>query len=268
MRLSQVHPVFYHIRVWQMRLERDLIDLGRRRCLAGECSLDTLPNMVMEHRSTLRKRLGDTDPQLQENKITNLRIALGTMNGITIRPGQVFSFWRCVGNPTADRGYLDGLELSDQGVGKGVGGGLCQLANLLYWMALHTPLEVVEHHHHSFDAFPDDGRVLPFGSGASVFYNYVDLRLHNNTDQTFQFRIWLTELHLHGSVHTERELPQSCRIEERKHRFVRQGEQIYRENEIWRIVTDRATGDTTEELVTRNHSEVRYQVDERLVETR
>ncbi|MFJ8513275.1 VanW family protein [Lysinibacillus xylanilyticus] len=47
----------------------------------------------------------------------------------------------------------------------GVGGGICQLANLLYWMALHTPLIVTERHHHSFDPFPDSGRTLPFGSG-------------------------------------------------------------------------------------------------------
>ena len=44
-----------------------------------------------------------------------------------------------------------------------IGGGICQLANLLYWMALHTPLEVIERHHHSFDPFPDSGRTLPFG---------------------------------------------------------------------------------------------------------
>nr|WP_241774663.1 MULTISPECIES: VanW family protein [Lysinibacillus] len=28
----------------------------------------------------------------------------------------------------------------------GIGGGICQLANLLYWMALHTPLIVTERH--------------------------------------------------------------------------------------------------------------------------
>ncbi len=267
MRLSQIHPIFYHIRVWQKRLERDLHDRGLRQRLARERSTATLPCAVMEHRSTLRKRLGETDPQLQENKITNLRIALATMDGIIILPGQIFSFWGCVGNPTADKGYLDGLELSDQGIGQGVGGGLCQLANLLYWMALHTPLQVVEHHHHSFDAFPDDGRVLPFGSGASVFYNYVDLRLQNATDQAFQLRIWLTDHHLCGSVHNEHELGCSYRVEEHGHRFVRQGVQIYRENEIWRIMTDKATGTVVQEqLIARNHSEVRYQVDERLVE--
>jgi vancomycin resistance protein YoaR len=35
------------------------------------------------------------------------------------------------------------------------------------------------------------GRVLPFASGATVMYNYKDLRLHNPTNQTFQLRLWL-----------------------------------------------------------------------------
>jgi vancomycin resistance protein VanW len=42
-------------------------------------------------------------------------------------------------------------------------------------MAIHSPLVVVERSNHSFDPFPDDGRGLPFGSGAEIFYNYIDL---------------------------------------------------------------------------------------------
>ena len=35
----------------------------------------------------------------------------------------------------------------------GIGGGLCQLSNLIYWMTLHTPLTVTERYRHSFDVF-------------------------------------------------------------------------------------------------------------------
>lgn len=48
------------------------------------------------------------------------------------------------------------MQLSRGEVVRGVGGGLCQLANLLYWMSLHTPLEIAERHQHSFDPFPDE----------------------------------------------------------------------------------------------------------------
>ena len=87
------------------------------------------------------------------------------------------------------------------------GGGICQLANLLYWMTLHTPLVVTERHHHSFDPFPDSGRTLPFGSGASVYYNYVDLRMYNPTSHSFQIKVWLTDKHLKGAIFSNEEMP-------------------------------------------------------------
>jgi vancomycin resistance protein VanW len=59
----------------------------------------------------------------------------------------------------------------------GIGGGLCQIANLLKWLAIHSPLTVTERHHHSFEPFLDDRRVLPFGSGATIFYNYGDFQV-------------------------------------------------------------------------------------------
>ena len=70
----------------------------------------------------------------------------------------------------------------------GVGGGICQLANLVHWMVLHSQLTVVERSEHSFDPFPDKGRVLPWGVGCSIVYNYVDLVVRNDTDHTFQLR--------------------------------------------------------------------------------
>ena len=59
----------------------------------------------------------------------------------------------------------------------GIGGGLCQLSNLIYWMTLHTPLTVTERYRHSFDVFPDSRRTQPFGSGATCSYNYLDLQI-------------------------------------------------------------------------------------------
>jgi vancomycin resistance protein YoaR len=71
----------------------------------------------------------------------------------------------------------------------------------------------------AFDPFPDENRTLPFGSGAGVFYNYIDLRFSNPTEQTFQFRVWLTEDHLKGAVYTDPEPEHSYHVFERNHRF-------------------------------------------------
>ena len=80
--------------------------------------------------------------KLQHNKITNLKLAIAKINGIIIQPGETFSVWKLVGRPTKQNGYLPGLTFSNGQLGEGIGGGLCQLGNLLYWMAIHTQLTV------------------------------------------------------------------------------------------------------------------------------
>jgi vancomycin resistance protein VanW len=258
-RLSEIHPIFYHTRIKQKRLFRQMADLRKRTRFATEQSAGQSPFTCKRHQSLLRRKLGNSDPQLQENKIANLKIACPTIDGILIKPQETFSFWRQLGEASAEKGYLEGMQLSRGEVVRGVGGGLCQLANLLYWMALHTPLAVVERHHHSFDPFPDENRTLPFGSGAGVFYNYIDLRFYNPTDLTFQIKVWLTENHLKGAIFSDRQTPHTYHVFERNHRFLQNGGKTYRENEIWREIVDRRSGNKlTEELLVKNSAEVKY----------
>jgi vancomycin resistance protein VanW len=259
MRLSEIHPAIYNTRIWQQRAARRLSDLAVK--FAKEKSNENLDFTCKKHQSLLRRKLGDSDPQLQENKVVNLKIACPTIDGVLIKPSETFSFWRLVGEATAEKGYLEGMQLSRGEVVRGVGGGLCQLSNLLYWMALHTPLEVVERHHHSFDPFPDENRVLPFGSGCGVFYNYIDLRFFNPTNLTFQIKVWLTDEHLKGSIMSSTETQYSYHVFEKDHRFIEHNRRTYRENEIWRTVIDRRTGDKIrDELITKNHAEIKYKL--------
>jgi len=75
-------------------------------------------------------------------------------------------------------------------------------------------------------------------------------------------------LQLHGSISTDRAWPYAYHVEERGHRFVRGPDgAIYRDNELWRRVVDRRTGETVEcNLVTRNHALVAYPVPGELLE--
>ena len=104
-------------------------------------------------------------------------------NGTVVNPGEVFSFWRAVGNPTKRKGSEKGLVISRSGFVADYGGGLCQMANMIHWLVLNSPLTVTELHHHSDALFPDDRRRVPFGTGTSVCYNNIDYRFRNDTDQ-------------------------------------------------------------------------------------
>lgn len=260
-RLSELHPFVYKTRIMQKRLFRTVGDLTANVRFANKLSADDLAFTSKKHQSLLRRRLGNSDPVLQENKIENLKIACPTIDGVLIRPGETFSFWRLVGEATLNKGYCEGMQLSRGKVVRGVGGGLCQLANLLYWMALHTPLKIAERHHHSFDPFPDENRTLPFGSGAGVFFNYIDLRFFNPTKDTFQIRVWLTDKHLKGAVFCDKDPQYSYHVFEKEHRFLHLDGKNFRENEIWRDVIDKRTGDTvSSEMLVKNFAEVKYEL--------
>ncbi len=261
--LSSVSPVLYRTSVFLRRQKRILQwYLGRDR-YALRKSEDVLPEMVVSHSSILMRELAGTDRSLQRNKVTSLKTAAALIDSVIINPGEVFSFWRLVGKPVEKRGFLPGLQLSFGHLVSMVGGGLCQFSNLLHWMALQTPMEITERHRHSFDPFPDYRRTVPFGTGATVFYNYLDLMFKNNTTWRFQLKTWVTENSLQGEIRTEKILPCRFEIEERNHRFIRIGGTVYRENELWRKETDPITSKlVAEELIMKNHAEVRYDVSE------
>ena len=116
---------------------------------------------------------------LQEGKEKNLAIAASRTNAIVIEPGETFSYHALVGWPTRLRGFRKGLELQNKELGSGIGGGCCALSNLLYLIALQSGMEIVERHRHGLDLFPDHGRTIPFGCGATVFFPYADLKFSN-----------------------------------------------------------------------------------------
>jgi vancomycin resistance protein VanW len=82
-------------------------------------------------------------------KVQNLRAALPYLHGVEIPAGEIFSFWRQVGRATHGRGFVRGRMVQAGCVVPAIGGGLCQLSNALYELALRTGCEIVERHAHS-----------------------------------------------------------------------------------------------------------------------
>ena len=152
------------------------------------------------------------------------------------------------------------MELSFGEAKAGIGGGLCQISNLIHWLVLHSPLTVTERHHHSFDPFPDEGRVLPFGSGATIFYNYLDYQFTNNTKDTYQINLWFSEKCLEGELRIDKELDNAYHVIEKEHKFLRKDNVFYRKNEIWREKILKFQGGKVidEELITKNFARVTY----------
>ena len=227
---------------------------------ATEILLDRLPAPIFTHQSILLRQLKDVEMWLQYNKVTNLRLAIAQIDGLVIQPNQVFSFWYIVGNPTKQRGFKLGIVLDNGKVSTGYGGGLCQLGNLIYWMTLHSPLSIKERWRHSYDVFPDVNRTLPFGSGATLSYNYIDLQIENKTNHQYQFCLWLTNEHLCGEIRSDTESIYRYEIIEKNHLITGPIVGRYmRQNQLFRQIYDSSTNQLlNEEFVTENFALMMY----------
>ncbi len=135
-----------------------------------------------------------------ENKKHNLRLAIARFQNVPIFAGEIFSFWRFVGNPTKKAGYKIGINIINGQLDFDIGGGLCQLSGLLYHLALAAGMGIVERHPHSADLYTDETRYTPLGADATTAYGYKDLRLKNIMDVPLCFRIRIEENRLIGSL--------------------------------------------------------------------
>lgn len=256
----QLSPTAYRIAVEKNILQRKWRDLTSRQTFAHERQQEPFPVLVYRHNSLIRRRLGNVDMQLQENKAVNLSIAAPKVNGILIRPGETFSFWRLVGRDSRRNGFLEGLTIANGKPSHGIGGGMCQFTNLIHWMVLHSELTIVEHHHHDgLDLFPDFGRQIPFGTGTSIVYNYLDYRVKNTTDNTYQLLVHVTDTHLCGELRALREQEHTFHISCEDEHFTREGEFVYRNGIVKRETIERKTGQQIQsEIIRRNHARVMY----------
>ncbi|SKC82199.1 VanW family protein [Maledivibacter halophilus] len=219
-----------------------------------------LPKTVFTHKTPLYRKLRNVDMWLQYNKVINLRIAIEKLDGIIVNPGETFSYWKLIGKPNRRKGYVDGMVLFYGGFKTGVGGGLCQLSNMIYWMTLHTPLMITERYRHSYDVFPDSKRTQPFGSGATCVYNYRDLQIYNGTDKAYQLHMYLTDEYLIGEWRAVKKPLFTYEVYEKEHKITHEYWGGYiRHNLIYRKVLDSSNNIVDDEYITENHALMMYQ---------
>lgn len=178
--------VFRARRVWREITRGKISRLGRDT--AGH---EPDGPVLAESRTALYPSEVAAEFALQAGKVQNLRVAAACLDGLRIGGNAVFSFWRHVGRPTRGRGFADGRELREGCIVPSVGGGLCQLSNALYAVALDAGCEIVERHAHSRRV---PGSMAEAGRDATVFWNYVDLRFRPTVDCRLEVRLTRREL--------------------------------------------------------------------------
>ncbi len=258
-KFCEINPFFYELSVRKGIIIRHLKNMTGSVKFAKHIESERLPVLVSSHSSGLIKRAPGIDLTLQLNKAVNIEIACKTFNGILIRPGETFSFWKRIGNTTKGKGYKDGRVFSGNKLVAGIGGGLCNLSNTIHLLVLHSPLTVTEFHSHSDALAPDGEKRIPFSSGTSVSYNYIDYRFRNDTENTYQLLAWCEDEKLFAELRSTKEAENSYELLEEGHHFRKEGEKYYRVSKIYKLTKDKETGEILEKkLVRDNHSEVHF----------
>ncbi len=211
---------------WGMRLD------GRR--YAAVRSGEELPRRVFEANSPLYNRETGWDMRYQENKVHNLKLAAAMLDGMLIQPGETFSFCRAIRRADRRVPYKDGLTVVDGKLTAAPGGGLCQLSNQLFWLFLHAPLTVVERHGHGTRDFPDPDGGMPLGVDATISEGWLDLKVKNETADTFQLRLSFDPEHLTGRLLSSAEPEAVYRVVNGAVTYCRRGGAVYEEAEVVR----------------------------------
>jgi hypothetical protein len=203
-RLRRPHPTrasqaLFEAKAIAFRLRRTVTELGRAPPrLARTGSPAAFVNVVARSVTPLWSDVNLSEQAMQRGKVQNLRRAAAKLDGVLLAPGQVFSFWRHVGRATTAGGFAKGRMLREGCMMPAVGGGLCQLSNALYEVALQARCRIVERHAHSFRV---PGSAAAEGRDATVAWNYVDLRFAS--DRELMLSVQLSASHLIVSLRTQ-----------------------------------------------------------------
>lgn len=145
--------------------------------------------------------------RLHENKLINLRCAARLLDGQLLPPGANWSFWHAVRRPDTRNGFVPGRNLVEGRLVEQTGGGLCQMASLLYHMALLGGLTIRERHAHSVDIYREEERFTPLGADATVVWGFKDLRFANPHAFPLVLRVHVHDEELCGELHAQEPLP-------------------------------------------------------------
>lgn len=231
--------------------------MARRRLGGPELVEYTWP--LAAHSSPLERTPGSIAPGLQRGKEANVRLAAAKLDGLVVAPNQVFSHHHAIGRTSRRRGFRRGLELRDGEPSSGVGGGLCQVSNSFYWVAVRAGMRIVERHRHGLDIFPDHQRTVPFGCGATVVYSYADLRFENPFPQPVVLRARVENGAFVSELWTTHDPGVRIEVEEVGHRFFRDESGWMRENRLRRHITTPEGRLLVDQEVSHNRGRVLYE---------
>lgn len=152
----------------------------------GDLSLEAAAELVQPERSTeflsqIQDSLGSFTASTSDRgggKLQNLNRGVELTDGTLIMPGETWSMHDALAPFSASNGYTKQVAYQGGTYAQEYGGGICQLATILYNAALLAEVEITERYNHSLVVYYTD-----FGLDATINDDgSKDLKLTNNFD--------------------------------------------------------------------------------------
>jgi vancomycin resistance protein YoaR len=122
-----------------------------------------------------------------EGRIYNIQATAASIQGLLLRPGEIFDFAKVIRQTEADYGYKEAPVIVNGKLVPGIGGGICQVSTTLYNAVLRSGLEVLERRNHSLPI-----SYVPLGQDATFASGYINFTFRNNTNKFLLIRTLAT----------------------------------------------------------------------------
>lgn len=136
-------------------------------------------------------------PGSPSTRLTNVRVGQALYNGILLKPDEVFSFGKILGDVGPAQGYVPELVILADRTEKQYGGGLCQVSSTAYRAALLAGLPILQRVNHSFAVSYYTAPYGVPGIDATIYYPQVDFKFKNDTGHYI-----LMQTHMQGTTLT------------------------------------------------------------------
>ncbi|MFH1564478.1 MAG: VanW family protein [bacterium] len=117
------------------------------------------------------------------NRIHNIANGAKKLNGLLIKPDEIFSITATLGDINGESGYLPELVIKGNSTTPEYGGGLCQIGTTTFRAALQSGLPILERRNHSYDV----RYYSPTGTDATIYGPHPDVRFVNDTGRHILF---------------------------------------------------------------------------------
>ena len=116
------------------------------------------------------------------NRIKNIANAVERLNGVIIKPGEIFSTNKYAGPYTAEAGYYPEEVIVGDQIKIEIGGGMCQIGTTMFRSAMNSGMPIKERVNHSLvvQYYADPVNNNP-GTDATLYDPSLDLKFENDT---------------------------------------------------------------------------------------